>query len=439
MKILTILSLFGVVGASRLAAEHSSGLATNAITITPAFVNQLADEARTNNPGLRAADARVDASVHNEKSVRTWDDPMTRFGVMGANEMMRADDGDLLLGVEQKLPLFGKPKAARATAKAETAVEEADATMRFQELRKEIAQGVFRAALADRKIEIGKQDVSWIETMLAIAEQRYESGEASQTDILRLQNERAKRLNEIKTDEQNAEHERVNLNKFLGRDLHAAWPQFHLPTIAGPVVFNSRLITVAVKNEPKLKVLGNEVKRAEAMAEQARRQRYPDVSAGVETRAYSGSGEVRQTMFMMSVSIPWGNRKKYAAEIKREEAKQRAAALEVTDYERSVRDEVFHLSQQIDAARREALLYRDEIIPRSQAALESGRIAWEANRGTFRDLIDMRRMLLDAEFMHARAVTEQYNMMAELVLCCGLGDMEALQMIGAGPEEEPRK
>jgi hypothetical protein len=85
------------------------------------------------------------------------------------------------------------------------------------------------------------------------------------------------------------------------------------------------------------------------------------------------------------------------------------------------------------------LLYRDEIIPRSEAGLESARIAWEANRGTFRDLIDTRRMLLDGQLMYARAVAEQYGMMAELILCCGLGDMEALQMIGAGPESEPSK
>ena len=54
----------------------------------------------------------------------------------------------------------------------------------------------------------------------------------------------------------------------------------------------------------------------------------------------------------------------------------------------------------------------------------------------FRDVLDARRMLLDARLMFARAVTEQYQMMSELVLCCGLGDLEALQMIGAEPESQ---
>jgi hypothetical protein len=38
--------------------------------------------------------------------------------------------------------------------------------------------------------------------------------------------------------------------------------------------------------------------------------------------------------------------------------------------------------------------------------------------------------------MYARAVAEQYQMMSDLVLCCGLGDFEALQMIGAEIELE---
>ena len=439
MKVLSICTLVVAISMFAMAEEHPIALSTNVLEITPAFVNELANEALTNNPGLRAANTRVSAAQQNEKTIRTWEDPMARFGIMAAEEEMRADDGDLLYGVEQKLPLFGKPKAARALAKAETEVEQANANNSFQQLRKEIAQNVMRAGLAERKVAIGKQDIVWLETMLAVAEQRYETGETMQTDVLRLQNERAKRLNDITTDEKNAEHERVNLNKFVGRDLHSPWPLFELPTVAGPIQYTPRLVNLAVQNEPKLKVMQQEVARAAAATDQVRRMRYPDVSAGVEVRNYTGTGEFRQSMFTLNFSLPWGNRKKYDSEIKREDLKRKAAELDAADYERTVRDEIFHLTVEIDTARREAVLYRDEIIPRSEAALESARVAWEAGRGTFRDLLDARRMLLDAQLMYARAVAEQYSMMADLVLCCGLGDLEALQMVGGSPEPEPKK
>ena len=127
------------------------------------------------------------------------------------------------------------------------------------------------------------------------------------------------------------------------------------------------------------------------------------------------------------------------SQVQRDEAKLKAAELDLVDYELSVREEVHQLTVKIDAARREAVLYRDQIIPRSQSALASARSGWEANRNSFRDVLDARRMLLEGRLMQARAVAEQYQMLSELVLCCGLGDMEALQMIGAQPEVSPQE
>ncbi len=68
-------------------------------------------------------------------------------------------------------------------------------------------------------------------------------------------------------------------------------------------------------------------------------------------------------------------------------------------------------------------------------ALESGQADWTTGRGSFQEVIEARRMLIEARLTQTRAVAEQYQMLAELVLCCGLGDMEALQMVEAsGPE-----
>jgi outer membrane protein TolC len=135
------------------------------------------------------------------------------------------------------------------------------------------------------------------------------------------------------------------------------------------------------------------------------------------------------------VSVPWANAGKYRNDLKREQAKLRATEFELSDYQLMVREEIHLLTVKIDAARREALLYRDEIIPRSQSALESAHSGWVSSQTPFRDLLDARRMVLDARLMYVRAVSEQYQMLSELVLCCGLGDLGALQMIGAQPAE----
>jgi outer membrane protein TolC len=102
-------------------------------------------------------------------------------------------------------------------------------------------------------------------------------------------------------------------------------------------------------------------------------------------------------------------------------------------------EELHRLVAQIEASRREAIAYREQIMPRSESALESAQAGWMANRLSFREVLDARRMLLEARAMEVRAVGEQWDVMAELALCCGVGDLEALQMLGAAPVEPADK
>jgi outer membrane protein TolC len=430
MKRIVLLSLLGFAVRLGLASQG----ATNTVLLTPQLVNQFAEEMRTNHPALAAAAARTNAAAAGLAAIRTWEDPTLKAGVMAAEEMMRAEDGDIEYGIEQKLPLWGKPKLARNVARAELAVELADSEMRFQELRSELAKALFRTAFAQHTIAIGEQDLAYLKTLAETTEASYGVGGSSQFELLQIQNERAKRVEQLKTDRAKLTQEHLALNRLLNRDLTTAWPPIELPPLAGSVFYNQRLVDFAVKNEPRLRMMGEQIKRAEAMVAETRRMRLPEVMVGAESRNYSGNGEWRQAEFMLGFNLPLFNRSKYRADIQRNEARLKTVEAEAADYTLAVREEVHNLAVKIDAARREAVLYRDEIIPRSETALASARAAWEAGRGMFRDVLDARRMLLEGRLMFARAVSEQYQMMSELVLCCGLGDLEALQMIGAQPD-----
>ena len=412
----------------------NSLLATNIVQLTPSWINQLAEEMRTNHPALLAANARTNAASAGVAGVRTWQDPKIILGGMAADEMMRAEDGDIMYGAEQMLPLWGKPGLAKKVARAELAVETANADYQFQTLKSELAKTAFRTALAEQIVVIGKQDLAWLQTMVEAANAKYEAGQATLVEALQVKNEQAKRATQLQTDQENLGHARVSLNRLLNRNLQAPWPQLELPPVAGPVFYNQQLVHYASKFEPKLRMMREQINQAQATVDSTRRSRMPDVSAGAISRNYSGNGEWRQAEIMLSFNLPVFNTAKYRADVRRDEARLRTTELDAADYELSLREEVHALTVKIDAARREALVYREEIIPRSESALSSARAGWESGRGSFRDVLDARRMLLEGRLMYARAVSEQYQMMSELVLCCGLGDLEALQMIGAMPD-----
>ena len=151
-----------VLFASAGVAVAQSATETSPVVVTTELVSRLIAEARTNNPALRAADSRVRSAELNAQSIRTWEDPSASFGgsVYSEKGFKPSEDGDLAYGLEQKLPLWNRPKLARRVAETETSEREAEVNYRSRELRSDITKALLRAALAQRVVEIGEQDLS---------------------------------------------------------------------------------------------------------------------------------------------------------------------------------------------------------------------------------------------------------------------------------------
>jgi outer membrane protein TolC len=433
-----LFALSGHAAESPPAITNAPVLPTNVVRITSAFVTALAEEMRTNHPSLYASRWRAHAAAENARTVRTWEDPTAKIGGMAAETAKRADDGDLIFGFEQKLPLFGKPQAARRVAEAGVDMELGRLEVQFQTLRRDLAKALFRAALNDQAVDLGRQDIVWLDTLVNSVDGKYRNGTATLTELVQAQNERARRANQLRADQARVLHEHVALHRFVSRNSNIELPKFELPPPASPIEFTPKLLTLAFGGEPKLRFMQQELRQSRAAVDAARSQRAPDVSVGTEGRNYSRNGDFRSAEVLLSVSLPWGNRGKYDAEIKREKARAIAVEYDIENERSALVEEIHQLTIMIGNARREAVLYRDEIIPRTRMALEAAHTAWLSGRGMLRDVIEMRRMLTEAELMFARAVSEQYQAISQLVLCCGLGDLEALQRIGVKEADESK-
>lgn len=401
---------------------------TNTVVLSSAFIDRLAEEFRTNHPALRAADARADAAVWNAAGIRTWEDPMAKFGVMGAERERRMDDGDLLYGIEQKLPVFGKPQAARDAAQSEATTQRHEAMFRAVTLRNALTKQLVKVASAERTLEFSRTDLASLDTIVASTEEKYRNGFATQVEALQSQNERARRANLLRTEENLLAAERASLNRYLNRPVDAPWPRLLLP----PIITNLPPVALMIEHSttmaPQIDVARASLRQAEASIRLAQKQRLPDMTVGLEGRQYADTGEFREGVVMLGLSIPWGNRGRYNADIKREQRKAEAAQFEIADMQLSLRDEITRLAIQVDNAAREATLYRADIIPRTEQTLAGAQANWLNARGTLRDVLEARRMLLDAQVMETRATAEQHTMIADLLLHCGLNDLQELSI-----------
>jgi len=199
------------------------------------------------------------------------------------------------------------------------------------------------------------------------------------------------------------------------------------------VPYSAKLVALALTNEPNLKVVEKEIKEAEAKAERTKRARLPDVGLGVEGWQYSGDGGFRQGMFTLSFSLPWFNSDKYGKDYARDRETIMSAQQERENQILTVREEVHHLTVDLDAKRRQALLYTDEISLRAEEALTDKLTLWGTGKVTLRDVLDARRDALDAQLMAARATAGQYQTIADLMLWSGLASFESLITLSNEP------
>jgi len=220
------MKLFGTIliaSASLLtgqAVEDAKAVAeTNVVVITTDYINRLVAEARTNNPSLKAGDSRVRSAALNAEAVRTWEDPMAMVGgsVYSSRGFSPSEDGNLAYGVEQKLPLWGRPKLTRRVAAAETSLRQAEVNYRAGQLRSDLTKALLMAALAERVVEIDEQDLGWVAATVKTTDNRYRAGQAVIADILQIENEVAKRSDTLRTDRLRLAHEHFTLNRLLNR------------------------------------------------------------------------------------------------------------------------------------------------------------------------------------------------------------------------------
>jgi outer membrane protein, heavy metal efflux system len=405
------------------------------IEITPGLVDRLMAEGEANNPALQAAGARAEAAESAVAAVRTWEDPTASFGLWAATSrgMDSSQEGNLIYGLAQKLPLYGRPDLLRRVADADASRERFASEFETLKLRRDIQVALDGLAVADREAEIAEQNLGWLDATLDAVDHRYRVGQASQVDWLRIQTARAMATDDVKTKELERDHSALALNRLLNRGLHGHWPRVSLPELHAPIYYTEALVDAALEAEPELKVLHQESVSAQASADLTRRQRLPDVSVGVEARQYSGDGGFREGTATVSFSVPWINRSKYDADWRRDQERKRASDLAAVDYALSVREELHHHVVDLDAARRQVLLYREQLVPLTEQMLASSQAAWEHNLGSFQDILDAHRMLLSDNLAVARALADQDTMLAGILYLTGIHDPGAIAAIAGEP------
>lgn len=375
--------------------------------VTPEHIKRLIGEAVASHPSVEAAEARTQAATAAISAVRLWEDPQLGLGATAARRSMRMDDGDIMVGLDQMLPRKGLFRAEKRRATAEQQVQQATRQQTEAELGLTVGQTVLELALADELIRLQSENLVWLKTIVGIAEERAKNPDASATESLRLESELALRTQSLASLKRQRVQYAATLNLLLSRANDSSFGTLALDKSPSRLTNAIALRQQLEQNNPQLAVMRHQAEGAQAEADASREKRKPVISVGVETNTYSG-GDFRDAMFAVRVTLPWFNRSVYQADIERAENLRDATLGDLASQQRELYTQLITLITEAQNNQELFDSYSEEVLPKTEKAVETTQSAWVSSKATLLEVLDARRLLLDAQAEQKRALASRH-------------------------------
>ena len=384
-------------------------------TVDADYLAQLRGDASRQHPTTVAANLRTTAAGQDIGTVRLWDDPMAGLALMAAPRMMRADEGDIKMAIEQKLPKPGLYAAKLSKAEAMQRAEREKSRSSQLEVGAEAARLAVELALADDIISLQSEQISWLDEMVRNAGQLSLDPASTSVDTLRLESELARDSQTLESAKRTRESLAARLNLIIGRDPDASWPRLTLPATPPPVPVAHAEIARIPHANPLVRSLREMTAAVGAETRIADRARQPEVSVGVESAIYSG-GDYRSTMVGVKVSLPWFNDRSYQAAVDASKTREEAAALDVESVRLQIADKVLSAATDAANAAAQARAYSGEILEKTRLASESLEASWISSKSPLTDLFESRRLLFSVRLESRRFIAMEFAALEELNL-----------------------
>src|SRR5699024_10226552 len=239
-------------------------------------------EAAQNNPELKARFQEYLAALQQAPQVNTLPDPELSFGYFINPIETRLGPQQARLGLTQMFPWFGT-LGARGDAAAQMAKAKFEV---FQETRNNLFFKVkktwYELYHIDQSIQITRENIDILETFESLATSRYETAQASQVDILRVQIEkedlvtRVALLQDTKNTLQQRLAELLNRPESLQPDIPDTLAAQELPLLV------PELKQKTLQQNPRLTKLDFEAASARSAIDVARKEGLPKFGLGAD-------------------------------------------------------------------------------------------------------------------------------------------------------------
>lgn len=412
-----------------LPAAPSTPADTTAVAgATPGTLGDFLRTAFERNPGVAAARQEWKAALDQVPQARALPDPMLTYGYFLQSVETRVGPQKQRLGVSQSFPWFGTlgARGDAALAGAEVARQKYVATL--QKVYREVSTAYAEYYYLGSSIGIVGDNLDLLRQWEEILRSRYSTGTARFSDLIKIQVELGKLQDRVTTLQRQRPTRRARLNALLNRSARTPipWPRA-LPEVSAPDVPDS-LEARLIRQNPELRALRAVVEKESHGVDLAKKSGLPSFTLGLDwiqtdPREVTGLADNGKdpVMAMVGVRLPlW--RGSVSAGVRQAQARRSAAQENLVDRGNSLETDLEEGLFRFDDADRKIRLYRDSLVPKVRESLDAAYSAFESGQGSFLDVIDAERILLEFRLVLERARADQLQARAAVDALIGEGD-----------------
>jgi outer membrane protein TolC len=378
------------------------------------------------NPAIGRALRQLQVLGYQVPQVTSLDDPMINI-VPPTGDMIETAAGMMAgaVGVAQKIPFPGKLSTRGRIAEGTVRMAlDSLADARISAVA-QVQKAYYSYYLADVSIQITRQSEQLLQQIHDVAGARYKAGAATQQDVLRAEVELYGLQNALITLEQQRATARAQLNMLMNRAVEAPLPPpraFDLQQVQWKL---PQAMEHAVASNPRLARLQEQITRDIETVKLARLNYFPDLTVGYTYTFISSSGispvrtgdDAWNLAFGLNLPIWW---QRLRARVLEGNAQTLASVEEYRELRNQLSFQLQDTLVKIDTQYRQALLFRDLIVPRAWQAVEVSTSTYQAGSLEFTALIDNWRKWLDFSLGYDRALAELEQRFADLQQLIGV-------------------
>ena len=389
------------------------------VTEKKAVLSEMIQMALSQNPQIKAAEQEWQASLEGIPQAKALPDPMLSYSYFGQSVETRLGPQRNKISVAQRFPFFGKLSLKAEMARSQAWMLESQYRAVKADVELKVKQAFFSLYWLDRSLSISREEKEVIQRLARVAQKKYETGQASQQDVLKAQLEISRVMDRILTLEQGRKAVVTELNSLLNKP--AETPIGAVEEIDAPEFrFElEELYEWAKETRPELRKVQYLIQRNEKGLKLAKKNYLPDFQVMVDYIDIGGgttaSPEDGRNAWMASVGINipiW--RKKLRAGEAEEAAKLKASESLYKNIENETLSRVNELFYELKTAEEQIKLYKFSLLPQAEQSFKASEIGYTAGKVDFLNLLESERMVLMIKNGYYKAVSDWNKSVARL-------------------------